>query len=95
MVGRGRDQSNSLLACPQGRDVVRNLRPGKLPSLAGLGALGHLDLELLRRHEEFRRHAEPTTSDLVNVRVGRVTVLQSREVGECGAAAVLVDVRQV
>mmetsp|Transcript_4365 Transcript_4365/g.9226 ORF Transcript_4365/g.9226 Transcript_4365/m.9226 type:complete len:439 (-) Transcript_4365:2363-3679(-) len=93
MVGRRRDQGDTLLTGTKSGDVLRNLRSRKLTSLTGLGALGDLDFVLLGGDKELRRHSEAATGDLMNVRVGRISVLETGEVGEGGTAAPLVDIR--
>mmetsp|Transcript_19801 Transcript_19801/g.45547 ORF Transcript_19801/g.45547 Transcript_19801/m.45547 type:complete len:577 (-) Transcript_19801:2090-3820(-) len=50
VVGGGRDERHPGLGEAQGGDVVVYLGAGELPPLAGLGALGELDLDLLSRH---------------------------------------------
>ena len=49
---------------PQPGDVRRYFNAGYLAPLAGLGALGHLDLELHGRHEILCRNTEPRRSNL-------------------------------
>ena len=56
------------------------LLPGNCPPLAGLGALRHLDLQVIAVHEVFARDAEARRGDLpdgapppVAVRIGPVT----------------------
>ena len=51
------------------RHALRHLRPGQVSALAGLGALGHLDLDLLRAQQVFPRHAEASRSNLFDRRV--------------------------
>mmetsp|Transcript_33277 Transcript_33277/g.99020 ORF Transcript_33277/g.99020 Transcript_33277/m.99020 type:complete len:253 (-) Transcript_33277:3220-3978(-) len=95
VVRRRTDQGHARLARPQPGNVLRDLGSGKLPSLSRLGTLGHLNLGLLSRDEEFWRDAEPTRGDLVNERVRRITVLESSQVREGGGASLLVDILNV
>ena len=69
VVRRRRDKRDARRRVPQPRDVVRDLVAGKLPAFAGLRALRHLDLQLLRVHRVLRRHAEPSGRDLLDARV--------------------------
>ena len=62
------------------------LRPGQLAALAGLGALGHLDLELVGAGEVLGGHAEPGRGDLLDLRIGRAAVLARRVPGRVLAA---------
>src|SRR5665213_1333889 len=58
-----------------------DLGPGELTTLTGLGALGHLDLEVVGVHEELTRHSKATGRYLfdrrarVVLRVRRVETL--------------------
>src|ERR1035437_3750174 len=51
-----------------------DLVAGQLAALTGLGALGHLDLDLLGTHEEFARDTEPARGDLLDGALHRVAV---------------------
>mmetsp|Transcript_18787 Transcript_18787/g.45135 ORF Transcript_18787/g.45135 Transcript_18787/m.45135 type:complete len:440 (-) Transcript_18787:1966-3285(-) len=95
VMGRRADQRDALLTGPQRGNVLRNLGTGKLPPLPRLGALRHLNLQLLPRNQKLRRDPEASAGNLVHERVGAIPVLQSREVGKRGTASLLVDVRQV
>ena len=55
------------------------LPPGQLAAFAGLGALRHLDLELVGGDEVLGRHAEAARRDLLDLRAQRVAGLE-REV---------------
>jgi hypothetical protein len=46
VVRRRRDQGDAGRRMPQPGDLDRHLEAGQLAALAGLGALGHLDLDL-------------------------------------------------
>ena len=50
---------------------------GKLPTFAGLGALGHLDLQLVCVDEIFGGDAEPAAGDLLDRADRRSTGLPS------------------
>ena len=52
---------------------------GKLASLSGLGALGHLDLDFLGTRKISRVDAEATGGDLFDGAVGPVSVLLTFE----------------
>mmetsp|Transcript_19087 Transcript_19087/g.39312 ORF Transcript_19087/g.39312 Transcript_19087/m.39312 type:complete len:292 (-) Transcript_19087:2621-3496(-) len=92
VMGRGRDEGDALLTRAEAGDVLGDLRTGELASLPGLGALGHLDLELLRGDEVLGGDAEAARGDLVDEAVGRVPVLEAVQVREGGGLAVLADV---
>ena len=55
-------------------DVLVDLAPGQLAALAGLGALGHLDLQLVGVDEVVDRHAEAARGDLLDRRAALVVV---------------------
>ena len=55
-------------------DVGVDLVPGQLAALAGLGALGHLDLQLIGVDEVVDRHAEAPGGDLLDRRAPAVAV---------------------
>ena len=74
MVRRRADVALPRLAAAQGRDVGRRLAPGQLAALAGLGALGDLDLELVGAREVGGGHPEPRRGDLLDPRVVTATV---------------------
>jgi hypothetical protein len=46
VMGRGRDQAHAGCRKAHHGDALVHLGPGQLAALAGLGALGHLDLDL-------------------------------------------------
>ena len=69
-----------------------HLGAGQLAALARLGALGHLDLDLLGGHEVRRRDAEATRGDLLHLGDGDVAVAQAAQVREGGRVARLVRV---
>src|SRR5205823_7087284 len=57
MMRRRGDQTDARRAVADLADVFVHLVPRELPAFAGLGALGHLDLQLVAVHEILRRHA--------------------------------------
>ena len=69
VVGRRADVALAGLAAAECGDVGRRLAPGELPALAGLGALGDLDLELVGPGEVRGGHPEPCRGDLLDPRV--------------------------
>ena len=62
------------LRAAQPRDLLGHLVRGDLAALAGLRALGDLDLELLRGRRVLRGDAEPPRGDLLDLRVALVAV---------------------
>mmetsp|Transcript_3769 Transcript_3769/g.8397 ORF Transcript_3769/g.8397 Transcript_3769/m.8397 type:complete len:307 (-) Transcript_3769:2512-3432(-) len=95
VMGRRRDKRHTLLTRPQRGNVFRNLGSGQLSTLARLGTLRHLNLELLSRHQELGGYTESARGDLMNVRVGRVAILESSKVGEGRTASLLINIREV
>ena len=55
VVRRRRDQRHAGRGVAQAGDLERDLEAGQLAALAGLGALGDLDLELAWRRSDTRR----------------------------------------
>jgi hypothetical protein len=66
VVRRRGDEPDARRRVPGLGDVRVHLRPGQLPALAGLGALGHLDLDVVGVHEVLARHAEASGGDLLD-----------------------------
>ena len=66
VVGRRADQPDSGGRVPDLGDPGPDLVAGELPALAGLGALGHLDLKLEGAHQVFAGDAEPGRGDLLD-----------------------------
>mmetsp|Transcript_62362 Transcript_62362/g.174233 ORF Transcript_62362/g.174233 Transcript_62362/m.174233 type:complete len:1082 (+) Transcript_62362:2016-5261(+) len=66
MVRRRRDEADALGGAARRGDVAGDLGARQLAALAGLGALRHLDLQLLRVGEVLHRHAEAARGDLLN-----------------------------
>lgn len=64
MVRRRRDEADALGGAARRGDVAGDLGARQLAALAGLGALRHLDLQLLRVGEVLHRHAEAARGDL-------------------------------
>ncbi len=64
---------------PRFGDPGVDLAPGQLPAFAGLGALGHLDLQLLRVHEVVAGYAEPAGRDLLDRAAAGITAGQRLE----------------
>mmetsp|Transcript_8072 Transcript_8072/g.11975 ORF Transcript_8072/g.11975 Transcript_8072/m.11975 type:complete len:221 (+) Transcript_8072:1691-2353(+) len=92
VVRGGRYQRNTLFTRPQAGNVLRNLLSRKLTTFTRLGSLSNLDLQLLRRDQKLWRHTETSTGNLVNVRVGRISILKSVKVGEGRTLAVFIHV---
>src|SRR5438093_1231603 len=84
VVVRRRDEVHARLRVPRERDLRRDLARGEMPALAGLRALADLDLEVVRRVREHRRHAEPPRRDLLPA----VVRVAADEVGQLAALAV-------
>ncbi len=58
VVGRGRNQSHTRHAVAQLANVIRHLATRQLAALTGLGALRHLDLDLVGRRQILGCHTE-------------------------------------
>ena len=78
VVRRRRDEADARGRVADLRDVVVDLVARKLPALAGLGALGHLDLQLVGVDEVVDRHAEAPGGDLLDRRAAQVAVVIGR-----------------
>ena len=70
VVGRGRDQGDAGDGVTQAGDHGRHLVRRELPALAGLGALGDLDLQLLGVLQVLRRDPEARGRHLLALAVG-------------------------
>ena len=79
VVRRRRDQADAGRRVAQPGDVVVDLVTGQLAALAGLGALRHLDLQLVGVDEVVRRDAEAAGGDLLDRRAALVAVLVGGE----------------
>src|SRR5260370_924834 len=66
VVRRRRDELHAGRREAHLRDPGGHLRTGERAALAGLGPLGHLDLEVVRVHEVLARHAEARGGDLLD-----------------------------
>ena len=86
VVRRGRDEGDAGDGVAELRDVDADLVAGELSSLAGLGALGHLDLDLLGARQIGGMDAETAGSDLLDGAVGPVAVLIALEAARILAA---------
>ena len=78
VVGRGRDQADAGRGVPDLRDPRPDLLAGEVSPLAGLRALGHLDLDLLCAPQVAARHAKARGRDLLDRGVRGVAVRQRR-----------------
>ncbi len=76
VVRRRRDQADAGHRMAQLPDVLGDLVSGQLAALAGLGALGHLDLDLLGAGEILCGDAEAPRGDLLDLGAQRVAGLQ-------------------
>ena len=76
VVRRRRDQAHARHRVAQLADVVGDLAARQLAALAGLGALRHLDLELVGRRQVLGRDAEAARGHLLDLRAQRIAVLQ-------------------
>ena len=66
VMRRRRDQPDARRGVADLADVFIDLVAGKLPALAGLGALGHLDLQFIGVDQIFGGHAESRRGDLLD-----------------------------
>ena len=78
VVRRRRDQADARRREADRADVLVDLVAGQLAALAGLGALGHLDLQLVGVDEVVDVHAEAAGGDLLDRRAARVAVRVGR-----------------
>ena len=91
VVRRRRNQPHPRRRQPHACDVAVDLVPGQLAALAGLRALGHLDLELVGVRQVVDRDAEAAGGDLFDRRAARIAVGVGREAH--GVLAALAGVR--
>ena len=68
------DQADTRRRVPGLGDPRVHLVAGELAALAGLGALRHLDLQVVGVHEVLRGDAEPAGRDLLDRRTPEVAV---------------------
>mmetsp|Transcript_32603 Transcript_32603/g.79532 ORF Transcript_32603/g.79532 Transcript_32603/m.79532 type:complete len:1230 (+) Transcript_32603:1174-4863(+) len=71
VMGGGRDEADAWGRVPEAANLNRHLEAGKLPALAGLGALGHLDLKLDAVGEVVGRDTKPSRCNLLDGRAPR------------------------
>ena len=76
VVRRRRDQPDARRRIPHPGDVLVDLAAGQLATLAGLGALCHLDLQVVGVDQVFRGDAEPPRCHLLDRRAHRIAVRQ-------------------
>ena len=69
VVGRRGDEADAGLGVAQPGDLVATPCGRELAALAGLGALGHLDVELVGESAVLGGDAEPARGDLLDARV--------------------------
>ena len=74
VVRRRRDQADAGRGVPGLRDPRVHLVPGQLAALARLGALRHLDLQVIGVDEVLARHAEPAGGHLLDGGAAQVAV---------------------
>ena len=89
VVRRRADQLDARGGIAQQGDVLGHLLAGQLAALAGLGALRHLDLDLLGRSEVLRRDAKAPRGHLLDLRLQGVALLED----DVGLNAVLAEAR--
>ena len=76
VVRRRRDQLDAGRRIAQLGDVLRDLAPGQLAALAGLGALRDLDLQHLGARQVLGGDAEAARGDLLDLRLERIAFAQ-------------------
>jgi hypothetical protein len=81
VVRRRRDEADPRNRKPDLRNVFGNLVTGQLPTLAGLRALRHLDLQLIGVDQVLGGHPEARRCDLLDLGAQRIAFLQ-RNVGD-------------
>lgn len=74
VVRRRRDEADARGGVPGLRDPGVDLVAGQLAALAGLGALRHLDLDVVRVDQVLAGHAEAAGGDLLDGRAARRVV---------------------
>ncbi len=79
VVRRRRDEPHAGRGVPGAGDPRVHLVAGQLAALAGLGALGHLDLDVVRVGQVLRRHAEAARGHLLDGGALGVAVLHRGE----------------
>src|SRR5574343_1304646 len=76
VIWRRRDQGNARHRVTQLADVLGNLGTRQLAAFARLGALGHLDLDLVGIDQVFGGHTKAAGSDLLDGRTQRIAFLE-------------------
>src|SRR5690606_8189136 len=79
VVRRRADEAHAGCGVARLADDLVDLVTGQLPAFAGLGALGHLDLDIVGIDEIFGGDAETTRGDLLDRRAHRVAVIERAE----------------
>ena len=74
VVRRRRNQRHAGCRVPHARDPRVDLVAGELAALAGLGALRHLDLQIVGVDQVLAGHAEPRRGNLLDRAAARVAV---------------------
>ena len=75
VVRRRRNEADARHRVPQEADVLGHFVPRQLTALAGLGALRHLDLDLVRVHQVLGGNAKAAGGHLLDRRTQGVAVL--------------------
>ncbi len=76
VMRRRRDQADARRGVAHAGDVLVHLVAGQLAALAGLGALRHLDLDVVGVDQVLGGDAEPAGRDLLDGRAHRIAVGQ-------------------
>ncbi len=76
VVRRRRDQADTGHAVAQFADVVADLATGQLAAFAGLGALGHLDLDLVGAAQILCRDTKAARGHLLDAAAQRIAIEQ-------------------
>ena len=76
MVRRWRNEAHARHRVTQRANVFSNLAAWQLTAFTGLGTLGHLDLNLVSRHQVFSRDTKTARRNLLDFGTQRITVLQ-------------------
>ena len=79
VVRRGRDQPHAGGRMAHLADPLVDLVAGQLPSLTGLCALRHLDLNIVRIDEVFGGHAEAAAGDLLDPAAHGIAIVERQE----------------
>src|SRR6185437_1976186 len=78
VMRRRRYQADARRGVAHRRDVLVDLVTGKLAAFSGLGALCHLDLDVVGVDQILGGHAEAARGDLLDLRAHRIAVGQRR-----------------